>query len=74
MKINKQTISNAGFVVCDEVTGQWFGGRIDFGGGNADYEDFPDQIYFPNIGELEDTINLLTDMYERAMKARDEQE
>lgn len=74
MKINEHTIYNARFIAYDEVTGQECGGRIDFGGGNMDFKDFPDQIYFPNIRELEDTIKLLTDVYERAMKVRCEHE
>jgi hypothetical protein len=69
MKINGRTASDITFTVYDEVTDKKFGGKVGFGGHYLDYTK-PNQIHFSYIGELEETIKLLTDMYEMAIEQR----
>jgi hypothetical protein len=70
MKINNYEVSDIKFIARDEVTNLKFGGRINFRGQDPNYET-QTEIYFSHIGELEDVIKILTDMYEMAMEHRD---
>ena len=73
MKINDREISSVKFIVRDGLTNQKFGGRKNFGF-MCNIYDLPDIIYFSHTEELRETIELLTDMYELAMKDRGKQE
>ncbi len=74
MKINDYKMPDVNFVLCDEVTKKRFGGRIKYGFQNHMYPTLPDKIEFVCVEDLQDTIKLLTDIYEMAIEARSEYE
>lgn len=68
MKINERIASDVTFTIYDDITDKKFGGKICFGG-ISDFRS-PNQIHFSHIGELEETIKLLTDMHKLAIEQR----
>lgn len=69
MRINERKVSDITFTVHDEVTDERFGAKINFGNYHFDLMSL-DRIHFSHIEELENTVKLLTDMYNMAIEQR----
>jgi hypothetical protein len=69
MRINERKVSDITFTVHDEITDERFGARVCFGNYHVDLMSL-DRIHFSYIEELENTVKLLTDMYNMAIEQR----
>ena len=70
MKISKEGISELRFEVKDEIICERFGIQHDYCYGRPYYKNLPIVIDFANVDELKTTIELLMDLYNKAVEER----